>query len=181
LEPFTATTVEVALQNPNTGEGTGFINVRMLFRPEFLNRARAATSTFSGATRVGTGLVGAGKGVVGGGASAVGGVGKFAGKGFSSAAYRVGHGGHGRKSSVATTNGNGSIDGFVPPLPDGTQVASISQLEGSLKVVVLAAHAGDEKAHVTLKHDGKAVDRSHDAFTGEFPLIGEAQCLPSAQ
>jgi hypothetical protein len=176
LEPFTSSTVTAELHDPNTGEKAGLVNVRMVFRPEFLNRARAATSTFSGATRVGTGLVGAGKGVVGGG-------GKIVGRGISGAAYRATHGGHGRSASVVTSNGgNESFDASqsmgIPPVP--VTPSKFSAMDGTLKITVLNAQAGEEKAHVGVKQDGKSVDRSHEAFTlrtGKGPDVLEFALL----
>jgi Ca2+-dependent lipid-binding protein len=66
IEAFEATEVKVALSTPKHGE-KGYVNVRLVFRPEIIAKQRQKTSTFSTAgramTQIGGLPVSAGKGV----------------------------------------------------------------------------------------------------------------------
>lgn len=76
LEPFESKEVEVPLTSAKTHGQQGHVNLRLLFRPQFLARERTATSAFGAAGRVATGL-GQGVGAVGG--AAIHGVGAVGG------------------------------------------------------------------------------------------------------
>ena len=67
LEPIEATNIRVPLAIPGSPP-KGEVMLRLLFRPQFIVKTRAATSTFSGANRVATG-VGSGVTQVGKGAA----------------------------------------------------------------------------------------------------------------
>ena len=83
IEPFTAMTQTVPISD--NGQAAGSINVRLVFRPEFVARSRAATSTFVGTVAGGAvhgvgAVAGTGLHVVGkGGKLALGGAGMVAG------------------------------------------------------------------------------------------------------
>lgn len=134
LEPFQSTTRVVRLFDSNEAEH-GSVTVKMVFRPEFVARTRAATSTFVGGLADGA-MTGVG-GVVGGGAHIVGKGGKFAlggagmvasgaghvGKGVFHGVHNVGKhvipGHHGHRRDTLTTmpdnNSSNVEDGFLVP------------------------------------------------------------------
>ena len=109
IEPFTAMTQTVSISD--NGQAAGSINVRLVFRPEFVARSRAATSTFVGSVAGGAvhgvgAVAGTGLHVVGkGGKLALGGAGMVAGgagavgKGVFSGVKHV-IPGHSRKSTM---------------------------------------------------------------------------------
>lgn len=77
LEPYEASTVTLPLTKSDGTPEKGTLTVTMVFRPAFLDRTRASTTTFSAMPgRALTGVGGVGKA----GVKGVAGVGKFAGK-----------------------------------------------------------------------------------------------------
>ena len=118
IEPFEASTKTVTIVE--NGREAGTITLRMVFRPEFVARTRAATSTFVGhiagnaAHGVGT-VAGTGVHIVGkGGKLALGGAGLVAGgagavgKGVFSGVKHVIPGGHSRKDTMTSLATNDS-------------------------------------------------------------------------
>lgn len=112
IEPFESTTKVVPILD--NGKESGTITIRLVFRPEFVARSRAATSTFVGtlaggaAHGVGT-VAGTGVHIVGkGGKLALGGAGLVAGgagavgKGVFSGVKHVLPGHHGRKDTMTS-------------------------------------------------------------------------------
>lgn len=108
LEPFEASTKVIPISD--NGQPAGTVTIRMVFRPEFVSRSRASTSTFVGTAAHGVGTVaGTGAQIVGkGGKLALGGAGLVAGgagavgKGVFSGVKSVIPGGHSRKNTMTS-------------------------------------------------------------------------------
>ncbi|KAL8287656.1 hypothetical protein RQP46_003514 [Phenoliferia psychrophenolica] len=118
LEPFQQVEIPIVLTpiEGKPGKEPGTIRVKLTFKPQFLVRTRQATSTFSGAGRVGTHLAG-GVGAVGGGLLGVGGAGVkgvgAVGKGVFGGIRKVGN--IGQSSHDRSPSGASMSD--VPPVP----------------------------------------------------------------
>ncbi|KEI37230.1 uncharacterized protein L969DRAFT_53729 [Mixia osmundae IAM 14324] len=163
LEPFQPSQVTIDLADPKTGKRQGHIRLRLLFRPEFVARSRAATSTFVGGagrvmTATGGGVLGVGAGVAKGGGSVVKGVG---GGVFSGARKVVGIKRKNKDGTIVTEDG--AVLDPTQAQAAGLELSDATTRQGSLRLTINSVHGlseADVKPYVIIRKDGKVYEKS---------------------